>query len=45
MLTISEFEFIEVRKKVESDIKSKYLRKIDAPVGVRAQLRCWMELQ
>jgi hypothetical protein len=45
VLTISESEFIDVRKKVESDIKSKYLRKIDAPVGVRAQLRCWMELQ
>jgi superfamily II DNA or RNA helicase len=32
------------RTDVEKEIKQKYLRNIDAPQGVKAVLRCWMEL-
>lgn len=32
------------RATVEKEIKQKYLRNIDAPQGVKAVLRCWMEL-
>jgi len=32
------------RAQVEREIKNKYLRIIDAPQGVKAVLRCWMEL-
>jgi superfamily II DNA or RNA helicase len=35
---------IEVRGKVEKHIKNTYLKRVDAPVGVKPILRCWMEL-
>jgi superfamily II DNA or RNA helicase len=35
---------IEVRSKVEKHIKNTYLKRVDAPVGVKPVLRCWMEL-
>ncbi len=34
----------EIRKKVEGHVKNTYLKKVQAPVGVRAALKCWMEL-
>ncbi|MCX7025330.1 MAG: helicase-related protein [Spirochaetes bacterium] len=34
----------EVRAKIEKHIKNSYLKRIDAPVGVKASLTCWMEL-
>jgi hypothetical protein len=34
----------EIRKKIEKHIKDTYLKKIDAPQGVRPTLKCWMEL-
>ena len=34
----------EVRAKVEANLKNTYLRSAQAPVGVRATLLCWMEL-
>jgi superfamily II DNA or RNA helicase len=34
----------EVRLKVEKHIKNTYLRQVQAPVGVRPVLKCWMEL-
>jgi superfamily II DNA or RNA helicase len=37
-------ELLEIRKKVEQHIKQSYLRRVDAPAGVRPVLRCWMEL-
>jgi superfamily II DNA or RNA helicase len=35
---------MDVRNKIEKHIKSTYLKTVDAPVGVKASLKCWMEL-
>ena len=35
---------MDVRAKVEKHIKSSYLKRVDAPVGVKPVLKCWMEL-
>ena len=34
----------EFRAKVLKHIKDTYLKRVDAPVGVKPALRCWMEL-
>jgi hypothetical protein len=34
----------ELRGKIEKHIKNTYLKRVDAPVGVKPALRCWMEL-
>lgn len=34
----------EVREKVEKEIKNSYLKKVQAPLGVEAVLKAWMEL-
>ena len=39
-----EESLIEVRSKVEKYIKNTYLKRVDAPVGVKPSLKCWMEL-
>jgi hypothetical protein len=33
-----------VRLKVEKHIKNNYLKQVQAPVGVKPELQCWMEL-
>jgi hypothetical protein len=33
-----------VRLKIEQHIKNTYLKQMQAPVGVRPTLKCWMEL-
>ena len=33
-----------MRGKVEKHIKNTYLKRVDAPVGVKPALKCWMEL-
>jgi hypothetical protein len=35
---------IEIRSKLEKHIKNTYLKRVDAPVGVKPVLRCWMEI-
>jgi hypothetical protein len=35
---------IEIRTMVEKHIKNTYLKRVDAPFGVKPALRCWMEL-
>ena len=42
--TIEERTLIELRGKIEKHIKNSYLKRVDAPVGVKPALRCWMEL-
>jgi superfamily II DNA or RNA helicase len=42
--TTEEKTLIEIRSKIEKHIKNSYLKRVDAPVGVKAALRCWMEL-
>ena len=34
----------EIRQEVERHITNSYLKRIDAPVGVAPELRCWMEV-
>jgi hypothetical protein len=40
----AQADLVEARKLVEKHIKNTYLKRIDAPVGVRPVLKCWMEL-
>ena len=41
---VEENTLIETRSKVRRHIKNTYLRRVDAPVGVKPSLKCWMEL-
>ncbi|MFC1636788.1 helicase-related protein, partial [Planctomycetota bacterium] len=34
----------DIRKKIEKHIKNTYLKKVQAPVGIKAKLKAWMEL-
>ena len=34
----------EIRLKVEKHIKNSYLKQVQAPVGIKPQLKCWMEI-
>jgi superfamily II DNA or RNA helicase len=42
--TTDEKTLVALRTKVEKHIKNTYLKRVDAPVGVKPALRCWMEL-
>ena len=42
--TMEETALVRIRGKVETHIKNTYLKRVDAPVGVRPSLKCWMEL-
>jgi hypothetical protein len=42
--TTEEKPLVELRTWVEKHIKNTYLKRVDAPVGVKPALRCWMEL-
>jgi len=42
--TTEQKTLIELRGKIEKHIKNSYLKRVDAPVGVKPALRCWMEL-
>ena len=42
--TTEEKTLVELRAKVEKHIKNSYLKRVDAPQGVKPALRCWMEL-
>ena len=42
--TTEEKTLVEIRAKVDKHIKNSYLKRVDAPVGVKPALRCWMEL-
>ena len=39
-----EETLLQVRAKIEKHIKNTYLKRVDAPVGVKPSLKCWMEL-
>lgn len=41
---IADETLSEIRGKVEKHIKNNYLRKVQAPVGVKASLKAWMEI-
>jgi superfamily II DNA or RNA helicase len=42
--TTEEKTLMEIRSKVEKHIKNTYLKRVDAPIGVKPALRCWMEV-
>ena len=42
--TGEESALINVRAKIDRHIKNTYLKRIDAPVGVKPSLKCWMEV-
>jgi SNF2 family DNA or RNA helicase len=39
-----EQTLVDLRGKLERHIKNTYLKRVDAPVGVKPALKCWMEL-
>ena len=39
-----EKTLLDIRKRVKKHIKNSYLKRVDAPVGVKPRLHCWMEL-
>ena len=39
-----EKALLDIRQRIEKHIKNSYLKRVDAPVGVKPRLRCWMEL-
>ena len=42
--TTEEKTMVEIRTTIEKHIKNSYLKRVDAPVGVKPLLKCWMEL-
>ncbi len=42
--TTEEKTLVDLRAKVEKHIKNTYLKRVDAPVGVKPALKCWMEI-
>ena len=44
LLTFSQTQLHETRLKVENHIRNTYLKQVQAPVGVKPFLKCWMEL-
>lgn len=44
MCSIDQEDLLQVRKKIDRHIKNTYLKQVDAPIGVKPRLRCWMEL-
>ena len=42
--TTKEKLLLDIRKQIERHIKNSYLKRVDAPVGVKPWMRCWMEL-
>ncbi len=43
-LATEEKTLLDIRKQVERHIKNRYLKRVDAPLGVKQRLVCWMEL-
>lgn len=41
---LDEKLLIDLKVKVEKHIKNTYLKRIDAPIGIKPKLKCWMEL-
>ena len=41
---MAEETLVNIRSQVEKHIKNSYLKRVDAPIGVRQRLCCWMEL-
>jgi superfamily II DNA or RNA helicase len=44
VLALTQAKLHETRLKVEKHIRNTYLKQVQAPVGVKPVLKCWMEL-
>jgi hypothetical protein len=44
ILSLTQPKLHETRLKVEKHIRNTYLKQVQAPVGVKPILKCWMEL-
>ena len=44
IITLGEEEFATAKKKIEAYLKKNYLRRVQAPIGVRPRLVTWMQL-
>lgn len=42
--TTDKETLVQLRTKVEKHIKDTYLKRVDAPIGVKPTLKCWMEI-
>jgi hypothetical protein len=42
--TAEERTLVDIRARVEKHVKNTYLKRVDAPMGVKPSLKCWMEL-
>ena len=42
--TIPRSTLSELRKKADDQITKDHLRRLQAPIGVSAALKCWMEM-
>ncbi|MCH7713138.1 MAG: hypothetical protein IIC99_05900 [Chloroflexi bacterium] len=44
--TVTDEEWLkEIRTSIEKHIRNTYLKRVDAPVGVKPALKCWMEIK
>ncbi len=43
-MAIEKKTLSEIRKNAEKHIRNSYLKRVQAPIGVRPRLKCWMEL-
>ncbi|MDI4235559.1 helicase-related protein [Bradyrhizobium sp. Arg237L] len=41
---MAEGALVDLRGKIERHIKNTYLKRVDAPVGIKPALKCWMEI-
>ena len=44
LCTVEAKTLADIRGKVEKQIRNTYLKSVQAPVGVKATLKAWMEL-
>ncbi len=44
LCTMTEEALVEIKAKIEKHIKNGYMKRLDAPLGVKPSLKCWMEL-
>ena len=44
MVQVEKPTLRDIRLKIEKHIKNTYLKQVQAPVGVKPTLKCWMEL-
>jgi len=42
--SVSNETLTQIRVEIEKHIKNSYLKKVQAPIGIKAKLKAWMEL-